>query len=139
MARGNGWWGTPPLAVGAAGLLLLACGAPWMAGGDEFNENARRESQKLVNRILAGDPKAKEEAAEILKQAEKLPAAKEEDEPDADLATRLRDRLYHAKLSARDPTAVIAGRTSFYGGLVVMFVAGVLLYRRTPESNQGRW
>ena len=50
----------------------------------------------------------------------------------------MRDRLYQA-LTYRDPGAVIAGRIAFYGGLILVFAAGVLLYRRTPESNRETW
>lgn len=134
MARGYGWWGTAPLMVGASGLLLLAFGAKWLPGDDA--DRARAEAEKIVDGVRAGDPAARAAAAEILQKAEKTPAAEDGSEAHPDRAVPLRDRLYQA-LTYRDPGAVIAGRIAFYGGLVLVFAAGVLLYCRAPESNRG--
>ena len=136
MARGRGWWGTGPLVVGASGLLLLAFGAKWLPG-DEINDQARAEAEKIEEGVRAEDPRAREAAAEILQKADKLPAAEDGQEAHADRAVRLRDRLYQA-LTYRDPGAVIAGRLAFYGGLVLVFAAGVLLYRRRRRATAGR-
>ena len=83
-------------------------------------------------------PDGREAALEVLKRPGKTPDAP--DRPDAgdEPAVRLLDRLYD-KLSYRDRGTVITGRIAFYGGLVLVFAAGVLLYRRTPESNRGTW
>ena len=137
MARGQGWWGTAPLMVGASGLALLAFGAKWLPG-DEIDDRARVEAKEIADGVRAGDPAAREAAAEILQKADKTPAAEDGQEAHADRTVRLRDRLYQA-LTYRDPGAVIAGRIAFYGGLILVFAAGVLLYRRAPESNRETW
>ena len=134
MARGYEWWGSAPLMVGASGLLLLAFGAKWMPG-DEIDDRARAEAEKIVDGVRAGDPAARVAAAEILQKAEKTPAGGDASEANALRTVPLRDRLYQA-LTYRDPGAVIAGRIAFYGGLVLVFAAGVLLYCRAPESNR---
>ena len=126
------------LVVGASGLLLLAFGAKWLPDDAEVQEGARRMAEQIVAGVRAGDPMAREAALEVLKRPGKTPDAP--DRPDAgdEPAVRLLDRLYD-KLSYRDRGTVITGRIAFYGGLVLVFAAGVLLYRRTPESNRGTW
>jgi hypothetical protein len=47
---------------------------------------------------------------------------------------RVRDAYYEARRDRRDPKDVLAGRIAFYAGLILVLTAGVLLYRRTPES-----
>ena len=146
MARGHMWWGTGPLVVGAMGLLLLAFGAKWLPAGDEINERAREEAEEIEQGLRSPDPEKRNEAihmaAEILHRAgKKLDAAtlNEQNAKELDLAARVRNLIYDVQSDHRDPGAVLAGRIAFYGGLVLVFAAGVLLYRRTPESNQGAW
>ena len=57
----------------------------------------------------------------------------------SDWVGRVRDACYDARSDHRDPKEVLAGRIAFYGGLILVFAAGVLLYRRTPESVYKEW
>ena len=148
MARGQGWGGTAPLVVGAGGLLLLAFGAKWLPGGDEINDRARQEAESIEQGLRSRNPDVRDqaltEAADILAKAgKKLDAQTLADqdvkERDFDLAARVRDLVYEVRSDHRDPGAMIAGRIAFYGGLILVVAAGVLLYRRTPQSSQGPW
>lgn len=149
MARGSGWWGTPPLMVGAAGLLLLAFGSRWTAGVDEVNEKAQQQAAAVAEQLKYAESVREVrvillEAEGILKAAghptdllPMLDAAGKD--PGPALAEPVRNVIYEKLRDRRDPAAMIAGRIAFYFGLAVVFLAGVLLYRRTPGSNQGRW
>ena len=133
MARGYEWWGSAPLMVGASGLLLLAFGAKWMPG-DEIDNRARAEAEKIVDGVRAGDPAARVAAAEILQKAEKTPAG-----GDASEANALRTVPCATGCTGIDlprPQRRDRRGIAFYGGLVLVFAAGVLLYCRAPESNR---
>ena len=153
MNRGFGWWGTPPLLVGAAGLLLLAFGAKGMQGDDEINEPARQEADNIEKELNDASQRGdlrdviaylQMEEASLRKRGKSadlvsLAPKKKGEDFSTEQAAEARKMIYDALSSERDPDAAIAGRIAFYAGLILVFTAGVLLYRRTPESNRGRW
>ena len=47
MSRGQGWWGTAPIVVGATGLLLTVFGAKALQDSDEINTAARQKAQAV--------------------------------------------------------------------------------------------
>jgi hypothetical protein len=148
MSRGHGWWGTAPLAVGAIGLLLLVFGAPCYEGSEEINENAKKLAEQFAAAFTHVDPSQwplllQEEEEALKRQGKSVDlrslAKTTEEEVDPDIPAKARQRLYEARSDHRDPRALIGGRIAFYAGLVLVFAAGVLLYRRAPESNHEAW
>ena len=160
MSRGRGWWGTAPVVVGAAGLLLMVFGAKALQDADEINAAARQKAQaveKLLNdaqgqKGLTPQDRAEEIAVILMTAQEQLQnegkavnlrsvAAQASSDVDsgADWVGRVRDACYDARSDHREAKDVLTGRIAFYGGLILVFAAGVLLYRRTPETAHKEW
>ncbi len=148
MSGGHGWWGTRPLVVGMTGLALLAFGADWLPDSEAINAPAQQEAAKLQE--LLREAQSQAEAAAILRSAEagldengkrKLQSALPRNQLEADPGwiARVGEAYYQVRSVHRDPLAVLAGRIAFYGGLLLVFAAGVLLYLRTPDSVSKAW
>ena len=147
MSRGTGWWGTGPLVVGATGLVLMACGASGLPDSEEINKSAHEAAAK-VELILRSAPNlavAREELQMLADEGEPVdlrllaPQNGMESESASAWIDKERDAVYEARSDHRDSRAVLAGRIAFYGGLILVFAAGVLLYRRTPDSVHKEW
>jgi hypothetical protein len=149
MSRGYGWWGTPTLVVGAIGLLLLSIGAKGMQDDDAINESARQEAERVEADL--NDAEHRQDAVAILLQEEmtlkargrtvelRSLAPKKGQEMKPEQAAEARQRIYDAQSIQSDPGAALPLRIAFYTGLILVFTAGVLLYRRTPASVRGTW
>ena len=151
MSRGSGWWGTSTLVVGAIGLLLLAIGAKGMRDDDSVNEPARQEADGVEADL--NDTEHRQEAVAILQREELMlkargktvdlrslaPKKTEDPTMKPEQAAEAKQRIYDALSSHSDPSAALPQRIAFYAGLILVFTAGVLLYRRTPESVRGPW
>jgi len=152
MTRRQTWWGTAPLLAGAGGLLLLAFGARGMQDRDPGSADAQQlrdeikanledaENRREVRSLLAGA-----EAAVKIKYGKSVdlqslaPKKGEEADPQQ-IADQAYERIRAAMGDQHiDPGLVVAERIAFYCGLVLVFAAGVLLYRRTPDSVQAAW
>ena len=152
MGRGHGWWGTAPLVAGLGGLLLLAFGARGMQDRDPAKEFAQQMADALRKELEVAENA--QTAREYLVEAqnsvkyetrgksvdlESLAPKKGEDVDAKAIADQAYDRIY-AKLSEQhDPGLTVVERIAFYGGLILVFAAGILLYRRTPDSVRGTW
>ena len=149
MSRGSGWWGTPPLVVGAIGLAMLGFGAKWLPEPDETNAQARQEATKLEQALE--EAVSPEERKAIVRGVEEtlseegkqvnLHSLVPRRDMDADLTwvAKVGEAYYQAHCDQRDARGLLVGRIAFYAGLVLVFVAGVLLYRRTPDSIYKAW
>ncbi len=152
MNRGKGWWGTGPLVVGASGLLLMAFGAAGLPDSAEINAAAHQEAAKLQEELHSA--LSQQDVAVVLRNAEMEAGPGEEGKPAVNLRSlaprneaesdpgwiaRAGDAYYQARSDHREPRGVLAGRIAFYGGLILVFAAGVLLYRRTPNSVYKAW
>ncbi len=60
-------------------------------------------------------------------------------ESDPGWIARVCEAYYQARSVHRDPRGLLPERIAFYGGLILVFAAGVLLYRRTPDSVYKAW
>jgi hypothetical protein len=149
MSRNGNWWGAAPLLVGASGLLLMAFGAKGLPDSGEINTAAKKGAEtveKLLNHARNREEVIDDlqEAEEALRQEGKAVdlqslAPRRGPESDSDWIGRVRDAFYDARSDHRDPRCVVAGRIAFYCGLILVFAAGVLLYRRTPKSVYKEW
>ena len=150
MSRGPVWWGTAPLVVGGAGLVLLAFGAPGMQNGDAINQRAHQEADRVEKQL--NDAEQRKEAVAILQNEEYVLkeregksvdlqslAPKKGEEMTPEQAAEAGRRIYDALSDHHDRGNVIAECVAFYAGLVLVFAGGVLLYRRTPDSVRGEW
>jgi hypothetical protein len=149
MSRDHGWWGTRPLVVGLIGLALLAFGANALPDLEAINAPARQEAAKL--QVLLRDAQSQANVFAILRSAEgsleeegkrvdlRALVPRNELESDPGWIDKVGEAYYQARSVHRDAWALLTGRLAFYVGLILVFAAGVLLYRRTPDSVHNAW